>query len=178
MRKITGIIIHCTATRPEWMEKRPLAEKVAEVRRWHVKDRGWRDIGYHYLIDRDGKVATGRPIEQDGAHVQGHNRGTIGVALIGGHGSAASDMFADHFTAAQDKALRKLVDDLRAKHGRVAVTGHNQYANKACPGFSVARWLEDGKPKPAPITQPSKAEKPAATGLWAQIFAWFMGARQ
>ena len=98
MRLITEIIVHCTATRPEWWAGRHMADKVAEIRRWHVQDRGWKNIGYHYLIDRDGTVAEGRPVDQIGAHVQGKNTGTIGIALFGGHGSSENDEFSDNFT--------------------------------------------------------------------------------
>ena len=40
---VTEVILHCADTRPEWMLGRPIAEKVAEIRRWHVQQRGWRD---------------------------------------------------------------------------------------------------------------------------------------
>ena len=140
MRRLTEIIVHCTATRPAWMPSATPAQRAAEVRRWHMQDRGWRDIGYHFLIDRDGTFVTGRPIEQTGAHTQGRNTGTIGVALFGGHGSSADDKFADNFTPAQDRALRGLIDRLRAQHGFLALSGHNQWAAKACPGFNVPAW--------------------------------------
>jgi N-acetylmuramoyl-L-alanine amidase len=184
MRRITGVIVHCTATRPDWWLGKRTSEKVAEIRRWHMEDRKWRDIGYHFLIDRDGTVAKGRPIEQDGAHVQGHNRSTIGVSLFGGHGSSETDAFADNFTAAQDKALRGLLADLRAKYGNVPVTGHNEYAAKACPGFKLAAWLTPEKtPVEAPKADwaPTPAAKPA-TGLWAALVAalaaWFTKGRK
>lgn len=148
MRKITEIIVHCTATRANWREGQKTSTKVAEVKRWHTKERGWSDIGYHYLIDRDGTVATGRPLERDGAHVRGRNRGTIGISLFGGHGSSETDDFSENFTPAQDKALRKLIADLRAKYGNVPVTGHNQYSRKACPGFNVGKWLSSTTARP------------------------------
>ena len=140
MRPLSEIIIHCTATQPNWLALRKTSYKVAEVRRWHVDDRGWSDIGYHFLIDRDGTVAKGRPIEKVGAHTQGRNTGTIGIALFGGHGSAATDRFRDHFTPAQDMALRVLIAALGAKYGALALSGHNQWAAKACPGFNVPKW--------------------------------------
>jgi len=98
MRPINEIIVHCTATRADWWAGKRTSEKVAEIKRWHVQDRGWNDIGYHYLIDRDGTVANGRALEKIGAHVAGHNTGTIGISLFGGHGSAETDMFHEHFT--------------------------------------------------------------------------------
>lgn len=140
MRNLTEIIVHCTATRPLWMDNNTTAQKVAEVRRWHMQERKWSDIGYHFLIDRDGTVAHGRLLERTGAHTQGRNTGTVGIALFGGHGSSAADKFAENFTPAQDRALRALIDRLRATHGRLALSGHNQWAAKACPGFNVPKW--------------------------------------
>lgn len=140
MRSLTEIIVHCTATRAAWMANAPTPAKVAEVRRWHVQERGWSDIGYHFLIDRDGTIATGRPLERTGSHTKGRNTGTIGVALFGGHGSDANDKFAENFTPEQDRALRGLIDKLRASHGSLRLSGHNQWAAKACPGFNVPNW--------------------------------------
>ena len=141
MRPINEVIVHCSATRPQWMRDAGTAAKVAEIRRWHVQDNGWRDIGYHFVIDRDGTVARGRPVERTGAHTKGKNTGTIGVCLIGGHGSAATDKFEEHFSWQQHKALGALLVDLRNQFPTITrVSGHNQYAQKACPGFNVPSW--------------------------------------
>ncbi len=141
MRPLNEIIIHCSATSPDWMKDKPIGDKVAEIDRWH-KDRGWSGIGYHYVIDRTGVFERGRPLDKVGAHVKDHNTGTIGICLIGGHGSSANDDFFDNFTGAQDRALRDLIRQLQSDHSTInKVTGHNEYAAKACPGFRVARWL-------------------------------------
>ena len=141
MRNLTEIIIHTSATADGWMADKPIADKVAEIDRWH-RDRGWSGIGYHYVIDRNGAVASGRALERDGAHVKGHNKGTVGICLVGGATSSATDRFADNYTPQQDEALRKLIGDLqRTYRGIKKITGHNQYAAKACPGFDVPRWL-------------------------------------
>lgn len=147
MRKIDEIIVHCTATRADWWATRTSNQKVAEVRKWHTSPpNNWKDIGYHFLIDRDGTVVAGRPVEEVGAHVQGHNATTIGVSLFGGHGSNATDSFDDHFTLEQDLALRHLIEVLREKYPSIKkVSGHNEYARKACPGFNVRNWLESKK---------------------------------
>ena len=143
MRPLNEIIVHATATRPDWWSTRTTAQKVAEVKRWHVQDRGWSDIGYHFLIDRDGKVVAGRPLQTVGAHTQGHNTGTIGISLFGGHGSAATDAFFENYTPQQDKALRDLITHLRASYPTITkVSGHNEYAAKACPGFNVPKWYK------------------------------------
>ena len=70
-----------------------------------------------------------------------HNRGTIGICLIGGHGADADDQFSDHFTSAQARSLRTLIADIRSRTPITKVTGHNTYAAKACPGFRVAGWI-------------------------------------
>lgn len=140
MRKISEIVVHCSATRPNWLNGKMTAAKVREIKTWHVRDNGWSDIGYHFVIDRDGTVATGRPVDRVGAHTQGRNAGTIGVCLIGGFGSASTDAFEENFTPEQDRALRALIADLKKRHGKLAVSGHNQWAQKACPGFHAPKW--------------------------------------
>ena len=67
MRQIKQIIVHCTATRPDWWDKKTINEQVKEVDRWH-RDRGFNQVGYHYLIGRSGEVVQGRPVEMVGAH--------------------------------------------------------------------------------------------------------------
>lgn len=141
---VTEIILHCADTRPDWMTGRPLAEKVAEIRRWHVQERGWRDIGYHWVIDRDGVVAAGRPETEIGAHVEGHNRGTIGICLLGGYGTKADDLFERNFTPAQAATVRRLVGEIKGRTEIRNVSGHNDYAAKACPGFRVGPVISGG----------------------------------
>lgn len=132
LRSIDRIIFHCSATRPDF------DLSVDELRRWHVDGNGWRDIGYHYFIKRGGAVFHCRPVPMTGAHVRGHNRGSIGVCLEGGFGSGADDAFDDHFTAAQRDAALKLITDLEHCLGLLALHGHNEFAAKACPGFRVS----------------------------------------
>lgn len=138
---VDEIIIHCSATRKDWMANQSLSEKRAEIRRWHMQDRGWKDIGYHWLIDRDGEVAAGRPETVIGAHTVGHNTGTIGICLIGGFGGAADDKFDEHFTPQQKSALLRLVKEIRARAKIRHVSGHNEYAVKACPSFTVSEII-------------------------------------
>jgi N-acetylmuramoyl-L-alanine amidase len=138
---VTEIILHCADTRPEWMAGRPLTEKVAEIRRWHIEQRGWRDIGYHWVIDRDVAVAPGRPETEIGAHVEGHNAGTIGICLLGGYGAKADDLFEKNFTAGQKAAALKLIAQIKGRTAISKISGHNDYAAKACPGFRVAACL-------------------------------------
>ncbi|RJE81262.1 N-acetylmuramoyl-L-alanine amidase [Paracoccus sp. JM45] len=138
---VREIIVHCSATQPDWMASRPMAEKLAEIRRWH-KANGWSDIGYHWIIDRDGTVLAGRAETVIGAHTIGKNTGTIGICLIGGYGSAETDAFGKNFTTQQDITLRHMIDAISSRTGIERISGHNQYAAKACPGFNVPEWLE------------------------------------
>lgn len=137
------IVIHCSATRPDWMHNEDLTAQRAEIRRWHMQDRGWRDIGYHWVIGRDGKLLPGRAETEIGAGVEGHNRGVIHICLIGGAGSSEQDRFDRHFTSAQDVSLRQLLQAIGMRTQVRRISGHNEYAAKACPGFTVAQWLKE-----------------------------------
>ena len=137
MRRIDGIIIHCSAT-PEGRDV-----SAVTIRKWH-KAKGWNDIGYHYIIRLDGTVEVGRPVEQPGAHCTGHNQTTIGVCYIGGvakDGKTPKDTRTD----AQKASLLELVKTLQTVH-RVPssnIFGHNEFANKACPSFDVQVWKQE-----------------------------------
>lgn len=146
-KPVDTIFIHCSATRPEWLGHLPLSEKVAEITRWH-EARGFATIGYHWVIDRDGKVAAGRRETSAGAHVANHNAGSIGICLVGGHGSTENDAFAKNYTPEQDVSLRELIASIKNRADIKHVRGHNEVAAKACPGFNVARWLEHKPAKP------------------------------
>ena len=142
MRAITEINIHASATKPQWMAGRTIKEKVAEIRRWHVEDNGWHDIAYHFVIDRDGMVNRGRKAEMVGAFEPKVNAHAIGICLIGGFGSNANDEFDKNYTPDQDASLRKLIRIIQHQYPSAKkISGHNQFANKACPGFKVDRWL-------------------------------------
>jgi N-acetylmuramoyl-L-alanine amidase len=147
MRNINEINIHCSATKPGWKAGEGLAAQVAEIKRWHVVDNGWSDIGYHYVIGRDGECKRGRKVDKSGAFEPKVNANGIGVCLVGGYGSNATDDFAKHYTPEQDATLRKLIAILQKQHpGIRKITGHNDYSSKACPGFKVQRWLAGAAP--------------------------------
>lgn len=133
MRKITKLIIHCSAT-PEGRDY-----TVADIDRWH-RARGFKGIGYHYVIYRDGSVHPGRAVEVIGAHCTGQNADSIGICYIGGL-AADGKTAKDTRTPAQKEALRNLVAELKAKYPGVTVHGHREFANKACPCFDVKTQL-------------------------------------
>ncbi len=130
MRKVSKLIIHCTAT-PEGRH-----HDVADIRRWHLK-RGFSDIGYHYLIHLDGTIEEGRSINKIGAHCSGENKGSIGLCYVGG---MSKDMkkAKDTRTVKQKDSLILLMIQLMYKYNKdMTIHGHNEFANKACPSFNV-----------------------------------------
>lgn len=133
-RRIDKIIIHCSAT-PEGKDF-----TVDQIRQWHI-DRGFSDVGYHYVIYRDGSIHKGRPIEKVGAHTTGQNAHSIGISYIGGC-AADGKTPKDTRTEAQRAALIKLVGELKASYPSATVHGHNEFANKACPSFNVQKEPE------------------------------------
>lgn len=133
MRRITEIIIHCSAT-PEGKDF-----TVEDIRRWHLA-RKFADIGYHYVIYRDGSVHNGRAENIAGAHCLGHNAHSIGICYIGGvvkDGKTPKDTR----TPQQKQALRQLVQQLQFVYPHATVHGHNEYSSKACPSFNVQKDL-------------------------------------
>lgn len=130
-RRITEIIVHCSAT-PEGKDY-----TVNDIRRWH-KQQGWSDIGYHYVIYRNGHIEPGRDVDISGAHCEGHNSNSIGVCYIGGvarDGKTAKDTR----TLAQKAALLSLLKDLRELYPGAKIYGHRDFAHKDCPSFDAMK---------------------------------------
>lgn len=131
MRTLNRIILHCSATPPD------MDIGVADIRKWHT-DKGWSDVGYHWVIARNGKVQEGRPIAIPGAHAKGHNHDSIGICMVGG---VDEDGMPDsNFTRRQWAALGDLVTHIRAEHGYMEIYGHRDYSSKACPSFDARAW--------------------------------------
>ena len=131
VRTITEIIVHCTAT-PEGKDF-----TVNDIRRWH-KDRGWPDIGYHYVVYRDGTIHDGRSVHLRGIHCSGHNSYSVGVVYIGGVMTDGKTP-KDTRTLAQKAALIILLTFLRHLYPKAKIYGHRDFANKACPSFDARR---------------------------------------
>lgn len=137
MREITHLVIHAAATRPS----QDIGAE--DIRRWH-KAQGWADIGYHYVIRRNGCLEYGRPLEQPGAHVSGHNARTIGICLVGGvalDGKTPQNNYTDD----QWETLRELLRHLKTRFPKAEILGHRDFPGvaKACPSFSVKEWLKE-----------------------------------
>ena len=139
---VTGIFIHCTATPSNWRISDSPHGRLEAIREMHIKERHWKDIGYHWLIDRDGSIMRGRAETVIGAHVENHNRGTIGISLFGGITSKPRDRFEKNYTSAQLVSLLDLIEDIRTRTRITSIRGHNEVdSGKACPGFWVPDWM-------------------------------------
>ena len=132
-RSISEIIVHCTAT------KEAQTVTVADIDAMH-KARGFNGIGYHYVVYLDGSVHGGRDVDQIGAHCTGHNKGSIGIAYVGGVEKDGKTP-KDTRTAEQKAALRDLVAEMKALYPNATLHGHREFANKACPSFDVKTEL-------------------------------------
>ena len=131
MREIDDIIIHCTATRKN------RHHTVEEIRKWHLQ-RGFDDIGYHYVIYLDGTVHIGRPVEIVGAHAYGHNQHSIGICYVGGLDRRGRP--ANTLNRAQERSLVTLIRVLQSLFPQAGLHGHNEYSDKECPCFNVGEW--------------------------------------
>lgn len=140
MTRIDYIAIHCSAT--------PADSNIgaAEIRQWH-RAKGWRDIGYHYVIRRNGIAEKGRADNVPGAHEPRINRNSISICLVGGSPPIGSEahkkgLGEDNYTAFQWASLEHLVRRLKAQHPDAEVIGHRDVpgVRKACPSFDVRKW--------------------------------------
>lgn len=144
------IVIHCSATRPSQDIGR------AELDAMH-RARGFDGIGYHYVIRRNGALELGRPLDQIGAHVQGFNRTSVGVCMVGGLDESGRPVEDGPglFTDAQWRAAFDVVATLRSMYPRAHLVGHRDLSPdldhdgvversewlKTCPGFDVRTYF-------------------------------------
>ena len=127
------IVVHCSDT--------PAGREVdaAEIRGWHMKERGWKDIGYHFVIGLSGDIETGRPAWAVGAGVAGYNANSIHICMVGGKGGV------DTFSQDQKDSLLFLINTLRGEgkpYEGTEVRGHRDFPNvdKECPSFDAGEW--------------------------------------
>lgn len=140
---VTEVMLHTSATSNEWWVGKTADKMRDEIRKWHM-NQGWRNIGYHRVFAPDGTMATGRSIYEIGAGCMDHNRGVIHLCMIPIAWIDRIGTFDDWYTREQRIAVRDYLLELEELHGKpLKVTGHNDYANKLCPGFHVVsdEWL-------------------------------------
>lgn len=146
----TSIILHHTAALVKDSDKRLAGQAswdaaVAHARgaqRLHKNIRGWKEIGYHYIIDWEGRIFEGRPVDRLGAHVEKHNTGSIGVVLLG-------DLTRQRLTRKQSDSLRLLLNTLMTRFhiDPKDISGHYQMKYTVCPGTYLNNiWDKDASP--------------------------------
>jgi len=148
MRTINEIVVHCSATKPDQ------DIGVSQIDQWH-RDRGWREIGYHNVIRRNGVLEHGRDISEIGAHAYGYNRHSIGVCMVGGvDGNGKAE---DNFTNEQYATLKGYLDTLFDVFPGAQLVGHRDLSPdvngdsiidrwewvKECPSFDVRSWYKE-----------------------------------
>lgn len=155
MRSIKTIVLHYSATYPDQ------DFGVADIRKMHLA-RGFRDVGYHYVIKRDGTVQKGRPEAEVGAHVSGHNANTIGICCIGGiERKTGPNVGVDNRTQAQKDATVRLVRELLARYPGATVLGHRDLGPTQCPGFDVRSWWKTVNAAPLPVVTEEDPREPS-----------------
>ena len=137
MRTVSLIVVHCTANRAG------STLRMADIDRYH-RSLGWRGCGYHYVIPIDGTIEQGRREAQVGAHCKNHNAHSIGVGYVGGL-AADGKSPQDTRTAAQKRALKWLLRNLRSRYPNALVVGHCDLDPRkpCCPGFDVHKELKE-----------------------------------
>jgi N-acetylmuramoyl-L-alanine amidase len=139
---IKHIVIHCAAT--------PNGANVtaAQIAAMHEREPKIGRMGYHYVIEIDGALQEGCPVDTMGVHVRGNNKGSLGICMVG----------TDKFTEAQWATLRDIVNALQMQHPGASVWGHRDFSPdldgdgvvephewvKICPGFAVDAWRLTG----------------------------------
>lgn len=140
------LVVHCSATKATW------DGGVKEIRRWHMQDNHWSDVGYHFVIKRDGTIEYGRPVWAIGAGVAGYNAASLHICLVGGVDNDGKP--EDNFRPIQKAALAFLLSHLKRLVAKKAtVCGHMDFpgVTKACPSFDVKAWW-NGTEQPTPVT--------------------------
>ena len=129
--KTDTIVIHCADT-PADMDI-----GAETIRKWHTEERKFDDIGYHWVIRRDGTLDPGRAIELQGAHAVAVNGTSVGICLVGR---------GDNFTEQQFITLHNLINTTKDMYGDdLEIIGHSDVEpNKPhCPGFDVKEWIQN-----------------------------------
>lgn len=129
IKEVKYIVLHASDTPAE------MDVGVEEIRMWHLR-RGWFDVGYHYIVRRDGTIENGRPTDRPGAHARGFNDVSLGICMVGGKDGE------NNYTDDQWDAVAGLVTGLKVAHPDSEVLGHRDLpnVNKLCPCFDAREW--------------------------------------
>lgn len=110
------------------LEAEGLNWTIDKIHNMHKNEKGWAGIGYHYYIRLSGEIYKGRPDKAIGAHTQGSNYNTLGVAFEGNYNKRTN------MTDAQFNSWCELKYHLNTKYGNMSVFGHKEKGYSECPG--------------------------------------------
>lgn len=138
-RDIHFLVVHCSAT-PECRE-----HSAKDIDRWH-RNRGFKEIGYNYVIKLNGAVELGRDVDKIPAHVENNNKHSIGICYIGGVDKDSLKP-KDTRTKEQKDSLTKLLFELKSLYPNAVILGHRDFkgVKKACPCFDAKKEYKDIK---------------------------------
>jgi len=132
MNGISHITVHHEGWTAVWFsDYRATQARLRLIQKAHM-DRRWADIGYHYIIDRAGRLWEGRPIQYQGAHVPGHNEHNIGLMVLG-------NFELQHPSDAQMTKLQETLIQLRRQYDVPIshVHTHQELTPTKCPGKAL-----------------------------------------
>lgn len=129
MRKITHIVVHCTAT--------PQNTTLQSIQNYWKSTLKWRNPGYHYIVDASGMVHQLQPITKPSNGVRGHNANSIHISYIGGVDALKRPL--DNRTPQQKAALLCKLRELKSMYPMATIQGHRDFYGvaKACPSFNA-----------------------------------------
>lgn len=133
---IDTIMLHTSATPGSWIDHKTNKQMLEEIREWHL-DRQWSDIGYHLVCFPDGEKLAGRPASKIGAGCIGRNRGVYHICMIPIKTITKMGTPEDFYTSKQIDCVKSAIEHISEQTPIKEICGHNEYANKLCPGFPV-----------------------------------------
>lgn len=137
MNGISKLTIHHDGMDPSYITgKTAVAERIEKIRNYHTQEKGWGDIGYHYIVDRAGRVWQGRPLQYQGAHVRNNNENNIGILVMGNFDKQSP-------SDAQLKALFSAAETLTQQYSikTAKVRSHQEINKTACPGRNLQKQM-------------------------------------
>lgn len=143
------ITVHHSAMYLDTVSLERSKAEVREIQKLHQRDRHWADVGYHFLIDRAGRIHEGRELDIQGAHATGsNNRGNIGICLLGNF-AAQPELGKDYERAQrvsekQWESLERLVEELRGDYDIApkSIYAHKRFTGTECPGPVLISWVK------------------------------------
>jgi len=131
------------------------SNKPVEIERKHMIDKNWNNVGYHYLITREGTIYEGTKLGYKGIHVGGANTGKVGILIMGDYHHQIWD-FDDDLSNTQLAVANNLIIGLKKRLSITELGGHRDYGTTAtvCPGNILYEKLDDLRTKSNLIKPP------------------------